>query len=740
MQSGQDISAYYGSVGWLVDRTSPNRQILASAWLIRSQIAISCAHTLVPYMEVPDALGVDFPHCSKRYGVKHIRVHGYYDPWMAKRNFAQAPLYPPLGMAVEPMNLAALTLIPTPAPLEKSIVEKVNRIMTRIPPEEEPALAGQATNVQITSILQSLLNNRNQGTLNLNDNRNNPIAKFYLADNKVTHIRYLHLTNEEALFRLLTSHRPGQEEESYQFAFTNDFNPDWTNFNPIEKNTAGLLMNAFGRMESYQQLLQEFQGMGIVSHAVPELNLNPLPPEMRPPVVCVWNHLRHGMPLNRLLRACNFDGSIIMGALKYLRDSGQILNTPLAPPRDLQLSKLEIANNCSLERGTPVCTINLDPDTRMPVMETGFILDPFLQKGDGHYITSLGLPQSAAGCPLLVNGEVVGIHTGMISEGAEPYAEWIHPSLAISVEHVYKCMDLSPLKQTTETLAFVPAAASDRLTEEPAYVNPEFVASGSMPSLKLNESAPAVDFSETGSGAVSGTGEHKPVTAETQKQFESGAQSAQTMPLPTESGVFRKKKTGFLDSLGSMFKSKGAGNDTIEIMLLRQGLDKEKFERMDFNDVARLGDLVKLRVKLQTNSYVAVLLKRSGESEVRLVYPESQSEESQFTKGELMDIPERFTEITTGGRVKVHSGIPVKASGGLDELMIITSTQPLAVRLSELGVESIFDTMAKNIDQSDAIGTARFELRRGSLNKVDPAQASDEPSVLSACLVQVRYG
>ncbi len=733
----QDISAYFGSVGWLVDRS--NKQVLGTVWLIRSQIGITCAHLLIPYLENPEVLAVEFPQLGRRFGVKQFHIHGYYDPWLAKRSFNQSPIYPPISMAYDAMNLAALVLSPAPPTLEKTSVEKVNRFLSRTLPEEEHALAGTANNLQITSILQSLLGNRNQGTLTLYEKRNNPIARFYLGDNKVTHIKYLHLINELALYRLLTSHLPGEPEESYQFIFTYDFDPEWARFEPVQKSTAGLLMDAYGRMESYQQLLQEFEGTGIVSHAVPELNLGPLEPDLRPPAACVWNHLRNGLPLKRLLRGCNFDGSVIMGAMKFLKDTLQIKNEPISPPTGLEAIRLEIANECSLTRGTPITAISLDPDTKMPVVESGFILDTFPQRGDGHYVTSLGLPPSAAGTPLFVNGQVVGIHCGLILEGAEAYAEWIHPSLAISAEQVYQCMDLDPLKQTTEILAYTPGVTMERLTGDWPPLDARIGVSSS--GLAVPVQAQSGEAQQTGQ---TGSGDFNPVSGDTQeRQSATGGQRplfADGSSVPQDSGYFKRKKTGFLDSLGFMFKGGKVGIDSVEIMLLRQSLDKDRFERMEFNDVVRQGDLLKIRLRMQANTYVAVLLRRSDETEIRLVYPEPASEEDQVAKGDLIDLPERYSDAASGGRMKIYNGIPIKSSDGLDEVIVLTSTQPLAGRLSQLGVDTVFDTVANNIDQNSGIGTGKFELRRNALNKVDPAQSGDAGNVLGACMVQVQHG
>lgn len=747
MESATDLSSLYGSVGWIVDRTSPTRQVLGTVWLVRSQVAVTCTHVVIPYFDVPEALGVDFPHVGKRFSVKEIMPHSFYDPWLIRRKYQTPEIYPPHALSVETNNLSALVLNAVPPPLEKATVEKVSRLLKRAMPEEESTLSGSATQVQITSIIQTLLSNRsNQGTLTLFDENNNPVAKFYLRENQLTHVRYGHLLNEEALFRLLTQ----VEEQTFQFTFTYDYDPEWAKFPPVQKSTAGLLLDAYSRLENYQQTLKEFNNnLNImVSQAVPNLNLDPLPLENRPAVACAWNHIRNGIPLQRLLKACNFDGSTLMLALKYLRETGQIQGRDMPPATNLELSKMTVANNCSMDRGTPISAVTIDPDTRLPVIENGFILDFCTDKGDGHYVHSIGLPPSAAGAPLLVNGEVVAVHCGILTEGVDQFAEWIHPSLAIAADQVYQCLDLSPQKKTTEILAFQ-ADAAERLTYDSLdatasgeYVQPPAIGQVSGGWERTSIAQQELPRSSGQHGAIPSQGQ----AARDRRAEDRGRASGEFRPVDlsqpadqaaqSSTGSF-KKKSGFFDTISGIFKGKGevVETETTEINLLRQGLDSNEFKKVPVTQSVRVGDLIRIRLRILQNTYAAVLLKMNGEENVRLIYPDAPAHEEPLLKGTTLDCPTQFTDAGGVGRKNVRLGIPINSGNGFDEIMVLTGAQPLVVRLFELGPDRVFNLVNKSLGEATA---GKFYVNRMEISKAT-SENQDSPNVFSVALLELIH-
>ncbi|MBX9692751.1 MAG: DUF4388 domain-containing protein, partial [Cyanobacteria bacterium] len=460
MNSTTAVENFTGSVGWLIDRTGIHGDILGSAWLISENLAVTSAHLLIPFLDAPQALSVKLPLAGpppngRVFGVQEIKVHTGYDPWLAKRNFADVQLFPALDMANQAFNLAALTLSDSPQPMNRATIE--DRVITRALPSSESALSGKATRLQITSIIQTLLNAHNQGTLTLYS-RTHPVARFFIKDMKVSHIQYRNFLNEEALFNLITG-----DDEEYRFYFVQEYAPEWTNFNQIEKSTAYLLMNAYTRLEDSGKMLEAMGGPGAVAQqSREELNLDGIAPDDQPAAACIWNHIKFPISLARLTKVCRFDASIVMRALHHLYQSGQAHIGIPAPPERCPPKELTPANVLNLERGTEIRSLAIDPLTNLPIEEFGYILDPLEEMGDGYFAHSIGLPLTSVGSPLVSGSDVVGIHCGLLVRGAEPYKDWFHPGLLISAEAIYQCIETGHGISTSEILTYRSAAQEQR--------------------------------------------------------------------------------------------------------------------------------------------------------------------------------------------------------------------------------------------------------------------------------------
>lgn len=700
-----------GAVGWLIAQYGEHHEVLGSAWLIRNRVAITCAHILIPYLDFPEALRVGFPLSSQVFGVKEIKVHSSYDPWLAKRNYANVKLFPPLSLANQPNNLAALMLSDSIQNIRSDDAARIAKALSRPEPAEAGgAISGRTTIDQLPSIVQNLLNAVNHGTLTLTDMKNLPFARFYIKDMHVSQIEYENLRNERALNKLITT-----ETAEFKFFFVQDYNPEWVNFEPMSTSTADALADAKQRYQLKTQLLDELGGADLlVKQKGNDLTLDGLAPEKQPPVACAWTHLTNPISLGRLVRSCRFDGSELLASVQYLAQTGQILQTKMAPPA-VQASVLEPPKTNSIQQGSRVNSLSIDIDSGQCLQDFGYILDPMPSKGDGYFVHSIGLPDLAIGSPIMADGEVVGIHSGLLVEGSEPYIDWIHPGLMIPVEAVYQCIERGPERSTGEAQAVEvegPSAQMDNVFGTDTSVD--------IDQFSEEPAPPPASLRDTMSGSITRSGNFE-------KRPGPGGTGA---PEPVQ------KKSGFFDSLKGMLKGKETRTDSIEIALLRQGLDSERFEEIKMTDTVRQGDLVRIRVKAILNCYIVVVCKIRNDWVGRLVYPELDAPDEQLVKGHLVEVPQVFADVTVQGRKKVFNGIPVHASDGIDEVIIITADQPLPV--TEDDAEAIFEVISGELGASETFLTGKFGFRNGNMYRVNDNEKN--PDTLTAVRIELRHG
>lgn len=708
-----------GAVGWLIAQYGEHHEVLGSAWLIRNRVAVTCAHILIPYFDFPEALRVGLPLSGQVFGVKEILVHGSYDPWLAKRNYANVKLFPPLALANQPNNVAALTISESIENVRGDHAGRIAKALSRPEPAEAGgAISGKTTIDQLPSIVQNLLNAINHGTLTLTTMQNLPIARFYINDMHVSQIEYENLHNERALNKLITT-----ETGEFKFFFVQEYNPEWVNFEPMSTSTADSLTDAKQRHQLKTQLLNELGGLDLlVKQKGNDLTLDGLAPEKQPAVACTWTHLTNPISLGRLVQSCRFDGSDLLASVKYLAQTGQILQTKLPPPA-VQSTVLEPPSVSSIQQGSRINSLSIDIDSGQGLQDFGYILDPIPSKGEGYFVHSIGLPNLAVGSPIMADGEVVGIHSGLLTEGSEPYIDWIHPGLMIPVEAVYQCLDLTPERSTSTDLDAVPAQAEGPDLAQQAGVFDGDTVDGIEPFPEAQAPPPA-SLRDTMSTVTSVT--------------RSGSFQARLPGIgggspPDASG---QKKSGFFSSIKGMLKGKETRTDSIEIGILRQGLENERFDEIKMGDIVRQGDLVRLRMKAILNCYVVVVAKIRGDYAGRLVYPEPGTDGELLVKGNHVEVPQAFADVTVPGRKKVFPGIPVNASDGIDEIVIITAEQPLPV--TEEDAEAIFEVISGELSSGDVFQSGKFAFRNGNMYRVSDNEKN--PEALIAARIELRHG
>ncbi|MGD9684098.1 MAG: hypothetical protein AB7W16_23275 [Candidatus Obscuribacterales bacterium] len=659
----------FGSLGWLIDRTTPGGEVIGSGWLVKDGTAISAAHCLLPYIDLVEAVAFEIPGTGERFGVREIAVHGLFDPWMAKRTASQAGLWPPLELAGWRYNVAAVELLPSMKPMNKDTPARITRASLQIDSDREPDLTGQANRVQITTILQTLINARNLGTLCLRDARNRTVARFYMSDSKLTHIQYKQYQNEAALTKLLSS-----DDGDYNFFFFREIDPEWINFPPAQQTTAGMLMNAYSAMEEAIELYESLGGdTALAIQTAASLSVGDLPPDARVAVACIWNHIKYGVPLPRLLKSCSFDGRSILLSIKYLVDTGQATITQVDPVVAPGSAPLNMADKCEARRGHEIFALSVDPKSRGGILESGYVLDVVEGSDNTQFVHSIGLPLEAIGSPIIMNQQVVGIHAGPMIQGSEPYREWIHPGLFISSEAVYDCLGIKP-----------PGAPA---------------APASAPTMEV--SRPDLDDFDTADSAA------------TSNEFEALAsedEGVETKTMGTISGLFTTMK--------GMFQSVAVKGEGLEVSLLRQGLDSEKYDKVSMETGLRVGDTIRLRVRALSPCYLAVLYASGNGQNHLLLYPETLPASASLMKGASETIPNRMISIRQPAGNRSFSGLPIGSGGEIDELFVLYSEQDfIPETIMGKAVEDVTPALSALLKGTAAMEFLRISHSGGELKR-----------------------
>ncbi|MBX9951947.1 MAG: DUF4388 domain-containing protein [Candidatus Obscuribacterales bacterium] len=653
--TGQEV---LGSIGLLVDRL--NQQVLGTVWLADNSRAITCAHITVPYSNFPEALQVNFPATGITCGVKEIEFHPDFDRWMAKRFAGQTQLFPAFELISQAQNVAALRLVNSLKPLDRDLLPRITAALVLPPPQGETVVSGQAGRLELTSVLQTLVNARNFGTLVLLDDRNRIVARLFLEDGKMTHAQFRNSRNEEAIYRLITS----CEFEKFPFYFTPQTQTEaqWCTFPPIEKNTTFLLMEAYRRMEELNQMVEQAGGLNMVAVRRAEtINFDLLPEDWRPLSAYVWNCVNPEMSLGCLTRSLSIDAYSAIGALQVLCGSGQIALETRQPAAAGATLPLEMADDSHLSAGDDLYALGIDPRTNLPVIVRGFIVEEFWQGLDHHQVSSISLPLELAGAPVVKDGAVVGIHCGPLVQEIGHYGEGFEPQLMVTVQVAQTCLGLNTPQNIAHSGSYPPVKESAVSTAN----------------MVQNIAEQTIETDRYGTPS----GNHSPVRA--RERLETREINA---PMQAFSSLFGSIK-GAVDN----FKKAPPPppGQFLQALLLRQAISSSKFSKVADNTEFQNGDMVRFEVKAFEDCFFYVLVKSASTTQApRLVYPYSQEDDLLISKGTTLTLPER--NVARGGHGKQSlAGIMIPGVQGQEEIYMLASRHSLFEVFNTANVEQI---------------------------------------------------
>jgi len=645
--ASNDVFTQAGSVGWLIDRTAGEHgSILGSAWLFSKDTAITCAHLMVPYADMPEAVTFYLPAFQRSFGVTATKFHPDFDRWMVRRAYEESSIYPPPRLSLQPNNVVGLYLSLRLKPVQRDMVEK--KLQTFSGMQEASVFSGTSSGTELMSIIQTIVNSRQGGTIIICDSRRRILARVYCEAGSIKHAQYGELRNETAIHHLIVSPPDGK------FFFKVEAKPAWTEeFAPINKPTPALLMEVYRRLDDQIRILGEFGGEFTTFIRVPdaELNLGVLPEEVRKEASLLWPKLKYETPVGRFVHNSKVNGAAIMRALEALAISGQVISAS-AVPLAMEGTRAPLA----VEPFSPVSfkdelySIHIDPASQMAVVSTGTILGSRKQD-PAPQMHTIGIPPEVLGAPIFKAGMVVGMHCGNIA-GIEEDNQFQEVNQLLWSESVYTCLDLAP-----------PAP----------------------------KSAASAQIGDTAGGA--------------HDQEASASAAAKASALETSGSPARKPpRTTLLNSI--TFALPFMRKTGFDVELQRQEIGSERWSRMGSNGRLRIGDGLSVIVRvLQEEISLCVFYTRGENLPARMLYPEPDGGKLRcelLPRGTQLILPERSSQgsATSGEQLRASAktklaGIRIHDISGQESLVFISSSNELTVSSDQPSLDMILANAIK---------------------------------------------
>jgi hypothetical protein len=670
-----DLATQASAVGWLIDRTAGESGcILGSAWLFSRDTAVTCAHLMVPYADILEAISIYLPAFQRTFGIADTKFHPDFDRWMVRRSYEESAIYPPPRLSLTPSNVVGLRLSSRLQPVQKEMVDKKLQMFAAM--QESAAFSGTSSGAELMSIIQTIVQARQVGTIIICDSLRRILARIYCESGAILHVQYGELKNEVAIYQLIVAPPDGR------FFFKVENKPVWTqNVPPITRPTPNLLMEVFRRLDEQNRILEEFGGELTTFIRVPNahLNLQVLPPEVHKDATLLWPKLKYETPIGRFIHNRKVDGAAVMRALEALARTEQVISATAVPlnydgkPVALSLEPYSPASNKD-----ELYSIYVDPASQMSVVSTGTILgsrkpDPATQ------MHTISIPPQVLGAPILKEGRVIGMHCGNIA-GIEEDNQFQEVNQLVWSESIYTCLGL-------------------KLPEAPAWLMPQL---------------------DTASGADK-PASVPPPRAETI--------SSETAAVPAK----RPIRNSLLTSIPFPFKRKAAID--YEVELQRQEFGSDRWSKISVNTRIRSGDILSISLKvLQEEISLCVLYSRSDSVPARLLFPDAGNTQCDLLpKGTQLVLPAPAQDLTRpGGKARV-TGIRMNQITGQENLIFIHGFQPFTVPVDQGALDVLLDNalvLAQSqpdltpvevseqqlFGHGDATGENVFSISRLSLN------------------------
>ncbi len=432
-----DIGKYASSIGLLVDRCVKREEAFGSVWLVGDDKAATCAHHVVLYEDFLTGLKVSFPSINQEWEVVDAVFHPRFDRKVA-HEMAQRSLSTPVpALALQDHNLVILTLSRHLSGLSRDTATTFNKKLALAPLPRMKGLGGEVDELGLALVIQTMTNARKDGSIVISDERNRPAAKLFCRDGRVIYAKFGKLSGEGAVFQMFSQQVTGQ------FTLQTQNKPEWSVTSMINRPTDSLLIEAHRRMDEIPRMLNELGGHGAAYIRVADI-LSPqvLAEEVRADAELVWRFLDGGVAIDQLWEDVHIDDYAIYKALLELQRTKQIVEVPYAGHDALNpMQPLDMAPHLLLSPWDEVVSLTVHPTVGRPQIRHGSLVGLLRPNDPWHLLHNLNLPYRAAGSPLFKNGQVIGMHCGMLPLDPQLHALPSHLHQMLWVESIQQCLD-----------------------------------------------------------------------------------------------------------------------------------------------------------------------------------------------------------------------------------------------------------------------------------------------------------
>ena len=154
----------------------------------------------------------------------------------------------------------------------------------------------------------------------------------------------------------------------------------------------------------------------------------------------LWPYLDGGVSIDQLFEIVSLDNFTIYNVLAELIAAGQAIPVPQEAYAPGKPAPLLMAPHRPLSPWDEVVSLTAHPSTGRAQMRRGSLVGLLRPNDPYHMLHSLNLPYRAAGSPILKNGEVIGMHCGMLPLDPALHALPSHLHQLLWIDAVQTCL------------------------------------------------------------------------------------------------------------------------------------------------------------------------------------------------------------------------------------------------------------------------------------------------------------